>query len=303
MNSKRVVIVVNKWWELDPVMFCLTSKYLRKDIPWPIFKDHPRPRRNPKKPEPPEPAKPRAIFSFPFAEAEIWCVSDLIEHLPDESKYQSSTERKAEVIGQIFAEPADLCIAVGTAAAGDARSLNGSAVIGTQCFMHNSKPNGANPDSNWQAGPFDEILRSALTEGEFDSITRFEIPLTQKISSTLFAPPNAPSASLSILCDYEAVAVGNLNVSNYQEYDTTDRETLKTFNEKAPEALLGSLETTHGLIRALGHPRFIFISGIVNRLLHFHEDVDPARYAQNTVGAHNAGIVLSALLCRLHHLY
>ena len=28
-NKKRVVVVVNKWWECDPVMFVLSNDYVR----------------------------------------------------------------------------------------------------------------------------------------------------------------------------------------------------------------------------------------------------------------------------------
>jgi hypothetical protein len=89
------------------------------------------------------------------------------------------------------------------------------------------------------------------------------------------------------------VALGNVNVTYYRDYDTTDKETLKAFRAHCPLGVLGSLETTHGLIRVLGSSRFIFISGIVDRLGQFAVDVNPKSDAQNTAGAHNAGIVLA----------
>jgi hypothetical protein len=305
VSTPRVVVVFNKWWELDPALAVLTSAYVRGSttLGWPELIDHPRPRRNPGTPGAPGVGSPRAVFSPPYARIEIWCISDLLEHLPDKSKWQSSSERKAERIPSIFADDqVACCIAVGTAASGTLDSRNGSVVIGTQCFLHNAKPGGANPDSNWQAGPFDRVLSSTLTQSQFAALTSLDSPLRPEASLRLLPPPLAPSLCPSFLADFTAVAVGSLNVTDYRDYDATDKETLDAFAAASARAVLGSLETTHGLIRSLGVDRFLFVSGIVDRLLHFNEDVGPRTYAQNTVGAHNTGVALAFLLPRLEQV-
>ena len=61
-----------------------------------------------------------------------------------------------------------------------------------------------------------------------------------------------------------------------------------------------SLETTHGLIRAqFGVSAFLFVSAIVDRFQRFATDVVPRLDAQNTIGAHNAGVVVTWVLSSL----
>ena len=306
MSKARVTITVNKWWEFDPVIQCLLSNYVlpNSNYHWPRFNDHPRRRLKLSEPREPAPAKPRCVFDFDFASVEVWCVSDLLEHLPDKSKWQSSSERKAERLPEIFiGETVSLSIAVGTASSGDIESRNGSVVIGTKSFLHNSKPNGSNPDSGWRGGPFDKLLHSAITTDEFSALTALESDLRREVSSRFLSPPLAPAKEPQVLVDYEAVALGNVNVTDYRDYDSTDRETIEAFQRAGKDLLLGSLETTHGLIRVLGSSRFIFVSGIVDRLNRFHEEVSPRPYAQNTAGAHNAGVVLAWLMPRLAKIF
>lgn len=300
---KRIIVIFNKWWELDPGLACLLSDYARpkglKDW-WPNFTNHPRKRINPGLPGNPQPASPRAVFIRDWGKVEIWCISDLLEHFPDREEWQSSTERKAERLQEIFkGKDPQLVIAVGTAASGDSNSLNGSVVVGTKCFLHNSHPNGTNNDSNWQVGPFDKILDSSVTEGEFDKLLGFSNAELQEIVKRFLPVPLNPAHNPGLHIDYSAVALSNINVTDYKQYQATDKETLAAFRRFCPLNILGSLETTHGLIRALGGERFLFVSGIVDRLGHFHDDVAPRDYAQNTSGAHNAGIAVAWLLSRL----
>jgi hypothetical protein len=304
MIMHRVIIVFNKWWEFDPGFACILSDYARpiqlRDW-WPTFNDHPRPRRNPTKlPGSPKPVLPRAVFKHKWGQVEVWCISDMLEHFPDKGKWQSSSERKAERLPEIFqGDPPSLVIAVGTASAGDFSSLNGSVVVGTKCFLHNSRPNGANSESNWQYDGFDIILDSDFSKEKFtDLLGPSQVELAKRFLPTPLNGAREPS----VHAEYGAVALGNINVTDYREYSSTDADTLATFRRRYPFEVLGSLETTHGLIRALGSSRFLFVSGIVDRLEHFHEDVDPMPYAQNTAGAHNAGVTVAWLLTRLQSI-
>src|SRR6266436_925148 len=154
---RRVIVVANKWWEVDPVLFVLLHDWCRpaEALSWPSLNRHPRPRSTRPFQEEPNP-KPRAVFQISRGQVEIWCVSDLLEHLP--SKYQSSSEKKAEQLPRIFegSEPS-LVIALGTAALPEPPSSNGCVVVGCQVFMHNFHPDGTNPHSNWSQGPFDSV--------------------------------------------------------------------------------------------------------------------------------------------------
>jgi hypothetical protein len=144
---------------------------------------------------------------------------------------------------------------------------------------------------------------SALKREEFVYLTAVESPIRRDVGLRLLSTPLAPAPEPTILPDYDAVALGNVNVTDYRDYEVTDRATIQAFRVTAPDALLGSLETTHGLIRVLGIDRFMFVSGIVDRLGRFHEDVDPRPYAQNTIGAHNAGMAVVWLIPRLEQLF
>jgi hypothetical protein len=87
---------------------------------------------------------PRAVFDLPHSTAELWCLSDLLEHLHDLGQYQSSTEKKALYIPKVFrgGRPG-LVIALGTAGSAETSSQNGCVVVGTKIFLHD--PNGDTP--------------------------------------------------------------------------------------------------------------------------------------------------------------
>ena len=66
---------------------------------------------------------------------------------------------------------------------------------------------------------------------------------------------------------------------------------------------IGSMETTHGLIRLTWKDTpFLFVSGLVNRTLLFNVETSPRFYAQNFAAAHNAGITIGYLLLELARL-
>src|SRR5262249_29716552 len=155
----RIVVVVNKWWECDPLLSVLLNDLARPVLlGWPVELNHPRRRPAKGTPSAPgTPAKYRAVFQLANVRVEIWCVSDLLEHLPD--SLQSSSEAKMKEMPRIVAgeEPA-LVIAFGTAAYPATATENGSVVVGSRVFLHDARPAGDNPDSNWKEGPFDTVL-------------------------------------------------------------------------------------------------------------------------------------------------
>jgi hypothetical protein len=227
---------------------------------------------------------------------EIWCISDLLENLPD--KLQSSSERKIERLPQIFTGTTpDLVIAVGTAGLPAPVTENGCVAVGTNIFMHDCHPNGENPDSKWNSGPFDQLLVSQLDAGRFAALMKFDSTVADKF---MVAPLN-PSWKTRIIAQHDSVALGAVNVTNYAEYERTDRQTLTAFGKLNVAAKPISMETTHGLIRAQSNAPFLFVSGITDRVGYFHDEVDPRPYAQNTVAAHNAGIVIAWMLPNINN--
>jgi hypothetical protein len=301
-NRKRVVVVVNKWWECDPVMFALTNDYVRPQaLNWPEILHYPCRKHTFFE-------EPRAVFNMEHTTAEIWCISDLLAQYKDIPCMQSSSEKKMIVLPGIFShphQPADLVIAAGTAAFyPDSISNNGSAVIGSKVFLHNGHPDEQNSCSKWQAGPFDEIIGSTLSTDDFKTLTDFSgfspaLPgyfLVEKIDSAV---------SLGIYANHDYVACNSINVTDYTEYEQKDLETMRSYMERYPDRNCRSLETTHGLIKiAAGtNTPFMFVSGIVDRYGCFDIDVPDPPYAQNTVGAHNAGVVIAHLLVNIDNLY
>jgi hypothetical protein len=299
---KRVVIVVNKWWECDPVLFAMLSDNARpQSSPWPGILQPPRPRPDASK-LPPENLKPapRAVFAYKKFNAEVWCISDLLEHLG--SSLQSSSEQKAKYLPKVFSYgPApDLVFAVGTAEFPDpVVSENGNVVIGTKVFMIDGHPNGSNPYSKWTGGPFEQLIESSLTPAHFSQLVAFDFsPVTNRFLAVPLAPASAPR----VLADYDFVALGAVNVTDYSEYNVIDPLAAKKFWSMPRAGKAASIETTHGMIRVQCESPFLFVSGIVDRFGCFDQDVNPRSHAQNTPAAHNAGVVISWLLARLDQL-
>jgi len=268
---------------------------------WPELPGHPR--RRPAQKKRPSKARsplPRAVFTLSKIKVEVWCISDLLEHLPEENRSQSSAERKIERLPQIFAGPtADFVVAIGTAAFPGDVSENGNVVVGTKIFMHDAHPSGTNRDSKWSGGPFDEILASSLERSAFVEITSID----QSALNCFLVPPLNAFGIGSQLADYSYVALGTVNVTDAKEYAQADRATLNAYLTKYDRADAKSLETTHGLIRVQSDAPFIFISGIANRMGRFNDDVRPRSYAQNTSAAHNAGIILAQMIPKINSLF
>lgn len=307
VSRKRVLIVVNKWWECDPVMGVLLHDIARPaaELGWPSFLSHPRRRPDQKN----LPAKnpwpvPRAVFTLSNITAEVWCISDLLEHLLDETKFQSSSERKGERLPLIFAgQGTDFLVAVGTAGFPSEETQNGSVVIGTKIFMHNAHPKGKNPDSNWSVGPFDKVIPSKLDQAGFKAITNIEPPSKPSVADRFLVTPLNPTAHAQVLTDYDYVDLGAVNATNYLEYAATDTATLEAYKKKYDPTKAMSLETTHGVIRAQSDAPFLFVSGITDRVGYFATEVQPREYAQNTTAAHNMGVVVAWLIPQINKFF
>ena len=294
----RVLIVVNKWWECDPALSAMLNKDARPSgAPWPTqLASTPRPPEQFTAPN--SNPSPRAVFPYGKFSAEVWCISDLLQGLSIDQ--QSSSEEKAKRLGAIFTygRQPDLVIAVGTASTPSvAINRNGGVVIGTNVFMHNAYPNGGNPASNLQLKSFDRLVESTISAAMFNKVSSFDA--VSALSRFLPVPLN-PSLSMDLSVGKGNVSLGTINVTNPADYASKDLETVKAFTALGIAVVPVSLETTHGLIRdAGGDSPFVFVSGIVNRFQHYGADVAPRLHAQNTAGAHNAGVAVTWMLSSL----
>jgi hypothetical protein len=226
---------------------------------------------------------------MPNSTVAVWCVSDLLEHLPDRSAYQSSSQRKAQQLPKAFAYEPDLVIAVGTAA--HPGTENGRVMVGTNVFMHNFHPNGANPDSDWRDGPFDQLIPSTLERSVFEAATQLDTLATSK-----FLPTPKMTATPAVVAQFDGVSLGTVNVTNASEFANADRATIDSYQNSGSAFPVMSIETTHGVIRAMSTAPFMFVSGVANQVGKFDTEIKPNEYAQNEAAAANAGVVLSAML-------
>jgi len=112
------------------------------------------------------------VFDLPHSTAELWCLSDLLEHLPNLGRYQSSTEKKALYISKVFrGETPGLVMGTRTAGSAETASQNGCVVVGTKIFMHDPNGDTPNPDSRWNPGLFDRVLDSSFPADTFNAIS------------------------------------------------------------------------------------------------------------------------------------
>lgn len=299
----RVLVVANKWWECDPALGAMLNNNARPlSSPWPSILHSSRkvPEQMPDFNTHPV---PRAVFGYKHFDAEVWCVSDLLDHYA--ASDQSSSEVKAKVLPRIFEYSKDeiqpekpaLVIALGTACTPiDVQNRNGCVAVGTDVFMHNGRQGCATSTSNLQIDQFDQLLKSSISPEIFAAIAAMDV--TSAVKAFLPVPTN-PSAHIDISIGNGAVALNTINVTDPACYAVSDDSTVKAFQVLKIAQLPVSLETTHGLIRIQSDSPFLFVSGIVNRFQQFAADVSPRSNGQNTAGAFNAGVTVAWMLAAL----
>jgi hypothetical protein len=109
-------------------------------------------------------------------------------------------------------------------------------------------------------------------------------------------PPMWPAAERTLIAAANYTAVGVVNVTNYDDYAWADAAALNAFRAADARSPVGSVETTHGLIRLQSEAPFLYLSAITDREGRFNIEVGARTYAQNFACAHNAGVALAWLL-------
>lgn len=220
---------------------------------------------------------------------EIWCIQELMSP----SKSGSSTEEKARVLPSVLTNPdVVLVIAFGTAATPTTESLNGNVVVGTKTFCHDPKPKDSS--SHWIPPSPDEIVESSLSRDVFMAMTAE--PLASRVKASLIPVPIDPAKDPQVILDYDYVALGDVNVTNYKDYVWADKEVVDTYRKLGYKDPIGSLETTHAVIRACTQAPFMFVSGITDRVGQFEKEVGSGPYGQNFVAGHNAALAISYMM-------
>jgi hypothetical protein len=302
MANGKIAIVVNKWWEADPLCAVLRHEEARPGV-FKNFKfqrypaDRARPDPSvPREPKPDDPRRqPRLSLQVEECEVEVWC----IEELMNLTSNSSSSAEKARVLKPALAESnPNLVIAFGTAGSAENVSINGSVVIGTRVYIHNPSPGAA---GNWDAAEHGgKIINSAFETANrkigrvFTDTSRFNA------EARMLRSPLHPTETPVICVGDGFVSVGVVNITNYDHYAWADKEAISKFQEyniKSRSGQVGCIETTHGLIRCMRpEAPFIYVSGIADTEGLFAYHVTPRKYAQNFVAAHNAAVALAWLL-------
>jgi hypothetical protein len=291
---KKIAIVVNKNWEAEPMLAAMCSGPFRAaGLPFPSpllsLKDGLY-RVDPKRPINDD-ANVRAIFILPQLTCKVWCIQDFM----DSSKNSSSSEEKARFLPALLQEEApDLIVAVGTAGYLAENAIAGCVVAGTRFFVHDGHP--GNPLSNYQNPLFDSLLPLNCNPKIFGLFS----PASKLVTESKFLkPPNNPAIRPALLASPYYTALSSVNVTDYGEYAWVDGETVSKFRNIEKKLPIGSLETTHGVIRLCSDYPAMFISAITDSEGNFDIEVTAG---QNYTAAFNAGIMLGQLLMDVNAL-
>lgn len=308
-DPQRIVAVINKSWEADPIINALLHEKVRPPLTHKAgkasfsdfqFVNHPflidaKPIDNPD-----PPARPRLTFRCHHADAEaaieIWCLQDLM----NPAARSSSSAEKWRVLPRIFAQGVpDLVIALGTAGMVDLGKSNGAVVIGSQVFIHNPyaenvPPGTVLPAPLWTDQRLNQLIASP-SQKSIDFRTMAD-DVRFKAETRFLKTPIDPADPPVVLAGHGFCSLGVVNVVDYDHYFWADKRAVAAFRQAGQAGVIGSVETTHGLIRLQTEAPFLFVSGVTDDDGRFDAQVTPRVYAQNFVAAHNAGIALCYLL-------
>ena len=289
-------MVANKWWEADPLCAVLIHDKARPKaltkFAYPHYPASRAAKPAPGAPRPPDPpAVPRITFDCNGDAVEVWC----LEELMNPAENPSSSAEKARVLsGAIsFGAAPDLVIAFGTAGSRAEAHLNGSVVIGRRTFTHDPLSGEPNRQGLWTPPSPDQLVDSGFPVGKFMQIDE---QARYAAEARFLRPPVAPSDPPMVLLGNGLVALGVVNITNYDDYVWADLEAAEAFKKAGVAAQIGSVETTHGVIRCASPAPFLFVSGMTDTEGLFDFQVTPRVYAQNFVAAHNAAVAIAWLL-------
>lgn len=275
----------------------------------------------------------RARLSFQLdssaVRVEVWCIEDWMRSMrwvdgpggATADASSSSSYEKFQCALPLIREHAfggekpDLVIAFGTAGIPAEASLNGCVTMGSRVYLHDAWNGAPESELKEQRERFGPLLQNEVEEW-LDR--RIDCP---RLSSNLFLsgvsadvkhaaearfirPPIHPAEVPRVLAGHGYAALGTINISDYDDYVWADEETLGLFEQQIKQREIGSMETTHGLIRLTWRDSaFLFVSGLTDRVPMFNAEVTPRKYAQNFAAAHNAGVVVAHLLPELTRLH
>jgi len=296
MSQKRIMVIANKWWEADPLCWVLFHDKARPSAFFDYIINNYPSQRAPDRLTEPRPRDlatiPRITFKCRDARVEVWC----LEELMNLAENLSSAAEKARVLPAAIASGTtpDLVIAFGTAGSRQGLHINGCAVVGRRIYIHDAYKAAEDRTGMWTPPMEDLVIESDLPAGVFQ---RISLESKHSAEARLLSPPIDPANPLRVMVGDGFISLGHVNCTNYDEYAWSPLRAVESFNENASRyGEIGSVESTHGLIRLASEAPFLYVSGIADTVGFFNIQVTPRVYAQNTVAAHNAAIALAWLL-------
>jgi hypothetical protein len=226
------------------------------------------------------------------ATVEVWC----LEELMNPAENSSSAAEKARVLPTAIASGTtpDLVIAFGTAGSRQGLHINGCVVVGRRVYVHDAYEAEVDRTGMWTPPKANMVIESDLPAGVIQGISSES---KHSAEARFLPPPVAPANPLLVMAGNGFISLGHVNCTNYDDFSWSPQRAVESFNDNASgPGEIGSIESTHGLIRLISEAPFLYVSGIVDTVGLFNVQVTPRVYAQNTVAAHNAAIALAWLL-------
>ncbi len=284
----KVLILANKWWEVVPLVSVLQhAREIKPEFSGSPYAFEIIEHKLPKETD----GNARLKFLVNDGLIEVWCIEDLIHN----GKDTSSSIEKLQALLRFKENNFDqesLVIAFGTAAA-PKNAFSGNVIVGSKVFIFDGHEKNSESELSEISDRFGQIINSEM-DGLFQNqfLSDNFVEAEKRFLRTL----NNPSPAPRIFADSSYVSVGVVNVSNNQDYHEIDQQALKQFANVSNGHHALSIETTHGLIRVCLDNPFLYLSGIVNEVGAFAEEVKTKKYAQNYAASHNAAVCLAWML-------
>lgn len=296
MPPQRILIVANKWWEADPLCGILTHAKARPSVfsnfnvlRYPVVRSI-KTELGTERPPDPKP-EPRIVFNCYDALVEVWCLEELVN--PAESS-SSSFEKVRVLPGAInYGAPPNLVIAFGTAGSRSDLHINGSVIIGRKVFIHDPLAKVNDRSDLWSPPNADEIIDSDIPP---DLLNKLDEQQLFAAEARFLDCPVRPADAAVIIASDALVALGVVNILKPTDYVWADEEAVSMFLRDHSAGQIGSVDTTHGVIRCASRAPFMYVSAIPNSAGLFDYEVRSKFYSQTFVAAHNAALALAWLL-------
>jgi hypothetical protein len=292
----KIKVIANKTWEADPMISAMLNPKFKPDgLPYPVVINQPRLYSQGSV------HMPRLVYEINNHTVEVWCIEDQM----NPAVSGSSTLEKIRILPDIinnYDETIDLVIAFGTAGHPEPDNI-GSVSTGSYFFIHDGNdPSNPNP---WNGCIGDQYYMSQVLHRDMpdDLMSLFTIFDPAELSKKFLAPPLHPSTNPQVLIKDTYMAVSDVNIIDYDCYNTEDLKAIAEAKKCAPEYPIGSVETTHGVIVAntfyYTQAPVVFVSALTDQVGHFNDEVDPKPEAQNFSAAFNGGIYMANILANL----